>query len=172
MYICIQRTIKRGMCMQTVMPSYLFLFFGALILLRRIRSMYKPVKGSGVRIFLPLIYLTPGLSFFLQLGHPTFFELCVSVVLGLSFSVIIIILSDYEIREDGNIYAKKSWKFVVAFILMLLLRYFIRQDITTVDSGTLSLLFFTFIICYIVPWRIVCYIKFKKVLEQKKEAFY
>ncbi|MED2737616.1 CcdC protein domain-containing protein [Bacillus toyonensis] len=154
--------------MQTVLPPYLFLIIGSLILLRRVRSMYKPVKGSGVRIFLPLIFLTPGLSFFLQIGHPTLFELCVSVFLGLAFSALIIMLSDYEIREDGNIYAKKSWKFVVAFIIMLLLRYFIRQDITTVDQGTLSMLLFTFIICYIVPWRIACYIKFRKVLEQKK----
>ncbi|MFJ8414723.1 CcdC protein domain-containing protein [Bacillus paramycoides] len=155
--------------MQAVMPPYLFLFIGALILLRRVRSMYKPIKGSGVRIFMPLIYLMPGFKFFLQFGHPTFFELCVSVGLGLAFSVLIIILSDYEIREDGNIYAEKSWKFVGAFILMLLLRYFIRQYITTVDSGTLSMLLFTFIICYIVPWRIACYIKFKKVFEQKKK---
>ena len=156
--------------MQVVVPPYFFLLIGALILLRRIRSMYVPVKGSGARLFFPLFFLMPGIfALFLRFGHPTFFELCVSVVLGFAFSALIIILSDYEIREDGNIYAKKSWKFVMAFILMLLLRYFIRQDITTVEPGTLSMLFFTFIICYIIPWRIACYIKFRKVLEQKRK---
>ncbi|WP_088362906.1 CcdC protein domain-containing protein [Bacillus cereus] len=155
--------------MQTVLPPYLFLIIGALILLRRVISMYKPIKGKGIRIFLPLIYLAVGFQFFRRFGHPTPLELCITIVLGLAFSIVIIILTDYEIREDGNIYAVKSWKFVVAFIVMILLRYFMRQDITTVDSGTLSMLLFTFIICYIVPWRIACYIKFRKVLEQKKE---
>lgn len=51
--------------MQTVIPATsMFIIIGLFILIRRIRSMYKPTKGRGGRIILPLLFLTPGLSFF------------------------------------------------------------------------------------------------------------
>lgn len=59
--------------MQPVIPAtFLFLCIGALILIRRIQSMHKPTKGTGKRIILPLLFLTPGFVFFLNPGDVTY----------------------------------------------------------------------------------------------------
>ncbi|AMR06551.1 CcdC family protein [Bacillus thuringiensis] len=157
--------------MQTVIPATsLFLFIGALILVRRIRSMHKPTKGKGKRIILPLLFLTPGFVFFLNPGHVTYLQLLIAISLGIGLSIPLIIWSDYEIRNDGLIYTKKSPAFIITFALMIALRYYFRQHISIIDPGTLSMLIFLITICYLIPWRIACYIKFKKVLKQKNTS--
>lgn len=158
--------------MQTAIPATsIFVIIGLVILIRRIRSMYKPTKGKGVRIILPLLFLTPGFSFFLNAsGHVTSLQLSVAILLGVGFSIPLILWSDYEIRNDGLIYAKKSPAFVITFAIMIALRYYFRQHISTIEPGTLSMLLFLLVICYLIPWRIACYIKYKKVLKLKIQS--
>ncbi|MGE7674239.1 CcdC family protein [Lysinibacillus sp. NPDC094403] len=155
--------------MQTAIPATsMFLIIGLFILFRRIRSMYKPAKGRGVRIILPLLFLTPGFSFFLNSsGHVTYLQLSVAIFLGVGFSIPLILWSDYEMRNDGLIYAKKSPAFIITFSIMIALRYYFRQHISTIEPGTLNMLIFLLVICYLFPWRIACYIKYKKVLKLK-----
>ncbi|WP_368072757.1 CcdC protein domain-containing protein [Lysinibacillus xylanilyticus] len=38
---------------------------------------------------------------------------------------------------------------------------------SSIEPGTLNMLIYLLIICYLIPWRIACYIKYKKVLKQK-----
>ncbi|MGE7114233.1 CcdC family protein [Lysinibacillus sp. NPDC047702] len=155
--------------MQTAIPATsMFIIIGLFILIRRIRSMYKPTKGKGGRIILPLLFLTPGLSFFLNAsGHVTYLHLSLAIFLGVGFSIPLILWSDYEIRNDGLIYAKKSPAFIITFAIMIALRYYFRQHISTIEPGTLNMLIFLLVICYLIPWRIACYIKYKKVLKLK-----
>lgn len=157
--------------MQSVMPTTsLFLFIGVLILLRRIRSMQKPTKGKGKRILLPLLFLLPGFVFFLNPGHTTYFQIFVSIFLGIFLSILLIIFSDYEIRKDGLIYTKKSLAFIVTFSILIILRYYFRQHLASINSATLNMLIFLIVICYLVPWRIACYIKFKRILNLKNQS--
>ena len=130
--------------------------------------MYKPTKGSGTRIILPLPFLTPGFSFFLNAsGHVTYLQLSIAIFLGVGFSIPLILWSDYEIRNDGLIYTKKSPAFIITFAIMIALRYYFRQQISTIDPDTLNMLIFLLVLCYLIPWRIACYIKYKKVLKLK-----
>ncbi|MFJ8460632.1 CcdC family protein [Lysinibacillus xylanilyticus] len=146
----------------------MFLIIGLFILVRRIRSMYKPTKGRGGRLIFPLLFLTPGFSFFLNTsGHVTYLQLSIAIFLGVGFSIPLILWSDYEIRNDGLIYAKKSSAFIITFSIMIALRYYFRQHISSIEPGTLNMLIFLLIICYLIPWRIACYIKYKKVLKLK-----
>ena len=43
-----------------------FLGIALLIFWRRYRSMHKPIKGSGKRMLWPLLFLTPGIIWFLS----------------------------------------------------------------------------------------------------------
>ncbi|WP_139114453.1 CcdC protein domain-containing protein [Lysinibacillus xylanilyticus] len=117
--------------MQTAIPdTSMFLIIGLLILVRRIRSMYKPTKGRGGRLIFPLLFLTPGFSLFLNAsGHVTYLQLSIAIFLGVGFSIPLILWSDYEIRNDGLIYAKKSSAFIITFSIMIALRYYFRQHI-------------------------------------------
>ncbi|WP_412762124.1 CcdC protein domain-containing protein [Priestia endophytica] len=85
----------------------------------------------------------------------------------MGLSLPLTIWSDYEIRDDNFIYTKKSPTFIITFALMIALCYYFQQHIATIDSGTLSMLIFLITICYLIPWRIACYIKFKRVFKQK-----
>ncbi|TKI79775.1 CcdC protein domain-containing protein, partial [Bacillus mycoides] len=62
-----------------------------------------------------------------------------------------------------NIYTKKSAAFLITFIGIVILRYGSRQYIVDLDQQTIGLLFYVVAVSYIIPWRIACYIKFRKV---------
>lgn len=75
----------------------------------------------------------------------------------------LIVLTNYERRDDGNIYTKKNVAFLITFIALVVLRYGSRRFIVDLDQQTVGLLFYVVAVSYIIPWRIACYIKFRKV---------
>ncbi|KXY35382.1 cobalamin biosynthesis protein CbiX [Bacillus cereus] len=143
-----------------------FLCVALLIFWRRYRSMYKPIKGTGKRILWPLLFLTPGILLFFGPVHPAILQVTIAASIGVIFAIPLIILTNYERREDGNIYTKKSAAFLITFIGIVILRYSSRQYIVGLDPQTIGLLFYVIAISYIIPWRIACYIKFRKVWRE------
>ncbi|HEK9099044.1 cytochrome c biogenesis protein CcdC [Bacillus pfraonensis] len=143
----------------------MFLCIAMLILWRRYRSMHKPIKGNGKRILLPLLFLSPGIFMFFGPVHPATLYISFAMLFGFLFAIPLIILTNYERREDGNIYTKKSVAFLMTFIGIVALRYVSRQYIINLDQQTIGLLFYVVAISYIVPWRIGCYMKFRKVFQ-------
>ncbi|WP_396021733.1 CcdC protein domain-containing protein [Bacillus cereus group sp. BfR-BA-01380] len=57
----------------------------------------------------------------------------------------------------------------MTLLLMITLRYYFRQHLSTINPGTLNMLIFLIAICYLIPWRIACYIKFKRILKLKNQ---
>ncbi|MGR6006751.1 CcdC protein domain-containing protein [Bacillus paranthracis] len=49
---------------------------------------------------------------------------------------------------------------------LVVLRYGSRQFIVDLDQQTVGLLFYVVAVSYIIPWRIACYIKFRKVWRE------
>ncbi|HDR6314611.1 TPA: cytochrome c biogenesis protein CcdC [Bacillus thuringiensis] len=143
-----------------------FLCIALLILWRRYRSMYKPIKGSGIRILWPLLFLTPGVLWFFGPVHPAILQGIITAFIGVLFAVPLIVLTNYERRDDGNIYTKKSAAFLITFIALVFLRYGSRQYIIDLDQQTIGLLFYVIAVSYIIPWRIASYIKFRKVWRE------
>ncbi|HGA0509664.1 TPA: CcdC family protein [Bacillus pacificus] len=141
-----------------------FLGIALLIFWRRYRSMHKPIKGSGKRILWPLLFLTPGVVWFFGPVHPAILQVVIAVFIGVLFAVPLIVLTNYERRDDGNIYTKKSAAFLITFIVLIVLRYGSRKYIVDLDQQTIGLLFYVVAVSYIIPWRIACFIKFRKVL--------
>ncbi|NWK69426.1 cytochrome c biogenesis protein CcdC [Bacillus paramycoides] len=140
-----------------------FLCVALLIFWRRYRSMYKPIKGTGKRILWPLLFLTPGILLFFGPVHPAILQMGIAIFIGALFAIPLIVLTNYERRDDGNIYTKKSAAFLISFIALVVLRYGSRQYIVDLDQQTIGLLFYVVAVSYIIPWRIACYIKFRKV---------
>ncbi|PGA32963.1 cobalamin biosynthesis protein CbiX [Bacillus toyonensis] len=143
-----------------------FVCIALLIFWRRYRSMYKPIKGTGKRILWPLLFLTPGIIWFFGPVHPAILRVVLAACIGILFAVPLIILTNYERRDDGNIYTKKSTAFLITFIVLVVLRYGSRQYIVDLDPQTIGLLFYVVAVSYIIPWRIACYIKFRKVWRE------
>ncbi|HDR7483475.1 TPA: cytochrome c biogenesis protein CcdC [Bacillus toyonensis] len=143
-----------------------FVCIALLIFWRRYRSMYKPIKGTGKRILWPLLFLTPGIIWFFGPVHPAILQVVLAACIGILFAVPLIILTNYERRDDGNIYTKKSTAFLITFIALVVLRYGSRQYIVDLDPQTIGLLFNVVAVSYIIPWRIACYIKFRKVWRE------
>ncbi|RAN74028.1 CcdC family protein [Bacillus sp. SRB_331] len=141
-----------------------FLCVALLIFWRRYRSMYKPIKGK--RILWPLLFLTPGILLFFGPVHPAILQVTIAASIGVIFAIPLIFLTNYERREDGNIYTKKSAAFLITFIGIVILRYGSRQYIVDLDQQTIGLLFYVVAVSYIIPWRIACYIKFRKVWRE------
>ncbi|MFK4314255.1 MULTISPECIES: CcdC family protein [unclassified Bacillus (in: firmicutes)] len=140
-----------------------FLCVALLIFWRRYRSMYKPIKGTGKRILWPLLFLTPGILLFFGPVHPAILQVTIAASIRVIFAIPLIFLTNYERREDGNIYTKKSAAFLITFIGIVILRYSSRQYIVGLDPQIIGLLFYVVAVSYIIPWRIACYIKFRKV---------
>ena len=83
-----------------------FLGIALLIFWRRYRSMHKPIKGSGKGILWPLLFLTPGVVWFWS-STSSYITSSYSGIHWGTFAVPLIVLTNYERRDDGNIYTKK-----------------------------------------------------------------
>ena len=68
-------------------------------------------------------------------------------------------------EEMMGIFIRKSAAFNY-FYCTCLLRYGSRQFIVDLDQQTIGLLFYVVAVSYIFPWRIACYIKFRKVWRE------
>jgi membrane protein CcdC involved in cytochrome C biogenesis len=87
----------------------------------------------------------------------------VSVIFGMILSAPLVYTTGYEIREDGKIYAKKSIGFVIALILVFIIRRLVNYFLPDIDALTLNALSIISLFVYVGLWRIISYTKFKKV---------
>jgi membrane protein CcdC involved in cytochrome C biogenesis len=139
-----------------------------LVVWKRTRAMVRPVQGSGINILIPILYLLAGIYAFSNLQlQLKIWEIAVAVLIGVMLAVPLMLTTNYEIRHDGQIYAQKNKTFFIALIAVVAIRIVLRQFITGMDSASLSLLFFTVACSYVVPWRIVSFVKYRKVKQSQ-----
>ncbi len=143
----------------------------ALVLWRRMRSMYRPIRGSGIRLLIPLLFTLPG---FTLLCNPNMNEPAwafgAAFGLGIVFSIPLIWTTNYEVREDNLIYAQKNWGFIAVFIGILIIRFALRQELSDMDPQALMTLFMMVAFGYLIPWRVVSFIKFRRLIRQSYPA--
>ena len=152
----------------SAMYGMMILIIG-LVFWRRTRAMVRPIQGSGIKILIPMLYMLPGISFFLNLHlQLKLWEIGVASLLGVLLSVPLILTTNYEVRQDGQIYAQKSKSFFIALIAVVAIRIVLRQYISGMDPAALSTLFFTVAFSYVVPWRIASFIKYRKVAQSSQ----
>jgi membrane protein CcdC involved in cytochrome C biogenesis len=143
----------------------------ALVLWRRTRSMYRPIRGSGIRLLIPLLFMLPGISLLLNpnVNEPAW-AFGAAFALGIVFSFPLIWTTNYEVREDKLIYAKKNWGFIVAFIGILIVRFILRQELSDMDPQGKMALFIMVAFGYLIPWRVVSFMKFRRLVNQSYPA--
>lgn len=142
----------------------IMIIIAALVIWRRTRSMYRPIKGNGRRILFPVVFFFPSISmYFNPEVHVDMMEGLLAVCLGFALSIPLIWTTNYEIREDGQIYAKKNAAFIFAFLAVLAIRFFLRSHLNTIDPQTLAALFLLVAVSYVLPWRLISFLKFRKI---------
>ncbi|TCZ78273.1 cytochrome c biogenesis protein CcdC [Paenibacillus albiflavus] len=143
----------------------IILLVAVLILWKRIKYMHKPMSRNSFRIILPLFFMTPVVYLFMDPRvHLSVAEIAIPAVIGFVFSLPLIWTTVYEIREDGHIYMKKDIWFFVTFLGILSLRFILRDYLRTIEPINFSCMAMIIGSCYLVPWRIASFIKFRKVL--------
>lgn len=146
-------------------------FIAALVLWKRTRSMYRPIRGNGIRLLIPLLFMVPGLSLLISpnVNEPAW-AFGAAFGMGILFSIPLIWTTNYEVREANLIYAKKNWGFFAVFIGIGIIRFALRQEISVMDPQGKMALFIILAFGYIIPWRVVSFIKFRRVFYQSYSA--
>lgn len=142
----------------------------ALVMWRRISATKRPIKGSGVRFLLPLLFICFGFTMFTnpQLNVSLHFtEILVSLAVGVVMSIPLILTTNYEVRSDGNIYAKKSVAFIVSLVVLVALRMALRAYLHQFDSMTLYAMFYLVAVGYVAPWRIASFVKYRMIRQNR-----
>ncbi|OMF21167.1 cobalamin biosynthesis protein CbiX [Paenibacillus sp. FSL H8-0548] len=130
------------------------------------RNFYKPIRGDGRRILMPLLFMLPGVFLLLEPSvHAPLYDWLIAALLGLVLSLPLIWTTNYEVRDDNQIYAKRNIGFVFAFIVVIAIRFVLRSYLSMIEPQTLAALFMLVAFSYILPWRIVSYLKFRKQLQ-------
>ncbi|WP_426454870.1 cytochrome c biogenesis protein CcdC [Paenibacillus sp. S-38] len=147
-----------------MVPFLMMIVIVGLVLWRRIRASARPVKGKGLKLLLPLPILLFGIPGLMnpQL-HLTLKEVVLSILLGLLMSVPMIWTTNYERREDGRIYPVKSKAFIIVILVLIGLRLGLRSYLSALDPIELGMLFYLIAVAYVVPWRVVSFLKFRRV---------
>jgi membrane protein CcdC involved in cytochrome C biogenesis len=149
----------------------IFILIAGLVIWRRTRSMYRPIKGKGGRLLFPILFFIPGIQLLLNPKvHLSLSSDMGAIFLGLILSIPLIWTTRYEVREDQLIYAKKDFVFIFAFLVVLAIRFILRRHFSYMDTYTVSALFMLVAISYIVPWRVISFLKFRKLYRATYEA--
>jgi len=141
------------------------LLVAVLVLWKRVKYMHKPMSRNSFRIILPLLFMTPVVFLFMDPRvHLSVAEIAIPAAIGFVFSLPLIWTTVYEIREDGHIYMKKDIWFIVSFLGILSLRFILRDYLRGIEPINFSCMVMIIGSCYIVPWRIASFIKFRQIL--------
>ncbi|QJD85354.1 cytochrome c biogenesis protein CcdC [Cohnella herbarum] len=147
------------------------LLVAALIIWRRARGMYRPIRGNGVRLMLPLLFLVPSLFLIVNpKAHAPAWEWGAALAVGCLLSLPLIFTTNFERRDDQQIYAVKNMGFFIAFIGVIVVRFVIRDHLDGLDSETVAALFMVLLIGYVIPWRVVSFLKFRKLYSSQPQT--
>ena len=145
----------------------------AFVIWRKTMATRKPIKGNGLRLLYPLLIpVLIGPELFIgkagQLGSPISLIMLVgALVIGAIFSIPLVLTTNYEIREDGLIYAIKNKSFTYVLIGLILLRVSLRTYLGGIDPFTLTKLMFLMASVYLIIWRVSSFIKFRRIWINK-----
>ncbi|MEH7462280.1 CcdC protein domain-containing protein [Bacillus thuringiensis] len=144
------------------------IIIAALVLWRRTRAMYRPIKGNGARLLFPIIFLLLPSPYILNPNaHATPWEWICAVIFGFLLSVPLIWTTNYELRSDQHIYAVRNKSFIITFLIIFLVRFLLRDYLKFLGPETEVALFMTVALGYILPWRIISFIKFRQLYKSR-----
>jgi membrane protein CcdC involved in cytochrome C biogenesis len=143
------------------------LFMALMVIFLRLRAFKKPTNAK--KILMPPIGMSTG---FLMFAFPPFripftWGLAAFVTGTLLFAWPLIRTSRFETGKDGQVYLKRSKAFILILFALLIIRLwaheYIEQFITLEQTAGV---FFTLAFGMLFPWRIMMYLKYKKLKEE------
>ncbi len=148
--------------------TLLFLFMGTLAFIVRTKAAKKPI--SPKRIILPPLFMSTGaLMFLFEEFRVPFPQVIEAICVGLLFSVVLIITTNFE-EKDDKLYVKKSKAFLIILFSLLIIRFVAKLILSSsINVGELGGMFWILAFGMIVPWRIgmlVKYYKLKNTIEK------
>ena len=159
----------RGEIMDSSSFYSIVIIIAALVLWRRIMAMHRPIKGNGTRLLLPILFLLlPCIPIILNpKAHATGWEWICAAIFGFLLSIPLIWTTNYELRSDLHIYAVRNKSFIITFLIILIIRFSLRDYLKWLGPETEAALFMTVALGYILPWRIISFIKFRQLYKSR-----
>ncbi|MGO4544957.1 CcdC protein domain-containing protein [Paenibacillus sp. 2TAB23] len=137
-----------------------------LIVLGLSRGMRKPIHKSGIRLLLPIAYIS--MSMF-QLLDPTIQvspkQLWISILIGLIISIPLIATTNFVKRENGETFIQRSRLIFALLAGVFIVRIIMISQIHSIDQSTLSFLTSMVMVCYITVWRTASFVKFRQLVK-------
>ncbi|WP_430785757.1 CcdC family protein [Virgibacillus flavescens] len=136
-----------------------------LMIFIRVKASKKP--ASVKKIILPPMFMSTGaLMFIFPAFRVEWNQVFEAIMVGIIFSVILIIGSKFEIKQN-NIYLIPSRSFIFILFGLLILRIVLKLALSqTISLYELSGMFFLLAFGMIISWRIAMLIKYKKLEKQ------
>ena len=139
---------------------------GSFVMVIRLRAQKKPVSTKKILIP-PFAMSTGALMFIFEEFRVAPLQIAEAAALGLMFSVVLILTSKFEIRDDA-VYMKQSKAFPFILVGLLVLRIILKLIFAeSFDVGELAGMFFILAFFMILPWRIGMLIKYKKLEKSR-----
>ncbi len=128
----------------------------------RMKASKKPATLK--KIILPPIFMSTGaLMYVFEPFRLTGIEMIEAVLLGMFFSIFLIMTSRFEIKDE-QIYIKRSKAFVFVLLGLIVVRTLLKFILSSsIDIGEIGGMFFLIAFSMIVPWRLSMYYQYKKL---------
>jgi membrane protein CcdC involved in cytochrome C biogenesis len=131
----------------------------------RMRETREPVTFK--KIILPPLFMSTGfLMFVIPFFRTTWLEAGEAFLVGIMFSVFLIMTSKFEIR-DHHVYLVRSKAFIFIIIGLFAIRLGLKWYLgTTISIFETSSLFFIVAFGMILPWRLAMMFKYAKKRQE------
>ena len=128
----------------------------------RMKASKKPATLK--KIILPPVFMSTGaLMYVFEPFRLTGIEMIEAVLLGMFFSIFLIMTSRFEIKDE-QIYIKRSKAFVFVLLGLIVVRTLLKFILSSsIDIGEIGGMFFLIAFSMIVPWRLSMYYQYKKL---------
>ncbi|MHB1683396.1 MAG: CcdC family protein [Bacilli bacterium] len=146
--------------------STVIIVVGAIaVIFIRLHAARKPT--SARKILIPPLGMATGfLMFIVPLMRIPLTYAIIAFLFGGLFSIPLITTSKM-LRQDGDVYLKRSPAFIIVLLALLVIRLalhtFIEQYITVPQTGAI---FFILAFGMLLPWRLVMYGRYRKFVAQ------
>ncbi|MBU9712267.1 CcdC family protein [Evansella tamaricis] len=148
-----------------ILLSVFGLMMALIALFVRMKSMRQPANVK--KIIIPPVAMSTGFMMFLYPPtRPSLLEVGEAFLVGLIFSILLIKLSTFEIR-DNHIYLKRSKAFPFILIGLLFIRLIVKLVLGIhFEYEVLAGMFFILAFGMILPWRIAMLVKYKRTEKE------
>ena len=146
--------------------SIMAVFMGIAAVFVRQKAAKRPLTMAKI-IIPPVMMSTGALMYIFPYFRLTPFEIMEATVMGLLFSIVLILTTRYE-EKGGELYVKQSRMFPVILVVLLALRIIMKTILSmSISPGEIGGMFFLLAFVMIVIWRLSMFIHLQAFKKQQ-----